>query len=127
MAYDWQHIQDCIESSATTTALTTTTANEVPSDNISPIPLYHYKPHVSRRIVSIRSMDVEDSNETLYGTADDDFGCYKWDMETGKVLTTYESVEDGTKLQTVRLVDQGTHLLTGGSDGLVVSKQCINE
>lgn len=55
----------------------------------------------------------------LYGAAGDAFGCYKWDLETEKVVTTYKSSKRGGYLHTVDQVPNSNLLLTGGEDGIL--------
>lgn len=87
------------------------------------MPLSQYRPHASHTVVEINDF-TSDENLFLYGASGDGFGCYKWDIESQKLLKTYESPKRGY-LHTVNVLPSSTNpgghsvLLVGGEDGVL--------
>lgn len=78
-------------------------------------PRHHFMLHPSPYETEVEVNDTCFRNGTLFGAAGDDFGCYKWDVETGKLVTTYQSKRGF--LQTLQMVPNTNILLTGGGEG----------
>lgn len=76
-----------------------------------------YATHPNPAESSIEINDVVSSLEQghLFGAAGDAFGCYKWDIETQKVMATYPS-QHRQYLHCLEVMDPA-HILTGGDDG----------
>jgi hypothetical protein len=58
----------------------------------------------------------------LYGVANDTFGCYKWNLETCQIMTTYtipstRNINHFNNSYTMALNHNSKELLTGGEDG----------
>ena len=69
---------------------------------------------------------ANDGRRFLYGAANDAFGCYKWNFETGQIVATYTTTPGSNSLShmnhacytlTVFHNDTKTELLIGGEDG----------
>ncbi|GAX22263.1 hypothetical protein FisN_25Lh073 [Fistulifera solaris] len=98
--FDWNDVQGALNNSSA--------FNQPPKHNHFPL---HPSPHEA-------AIDVNDTcfqNGCLFGAAGDNFGCYKWDVATGKLITTYPS----KFLQTLTLVPDTNLLLTGGEEGVL--------
>jgi hypothetical protein len=85
--------------------------------------LANFRPYPSASEDSIEINDVELAGKHLFGAAGDAFGCYKWDLETQKLVTTYRSPNHGY-LHSVELVPNNSGgssnlILTGGEDGIL--------
>jgi WD40 repeat protein len=85
------------------------------SSSFAPPKHHHFPLHPSPRETAIEVNDTCFQNGCLFGAAGDDFGCYKWDVTTGKLITTYPS----KFLQTMTLVPNTNLLLTGGEEGVL--------
>lgn len=55
----------------------------------------------------------------VFGAAGDAFGCYKWDIETEKVVANYKEKCNNSYLHTTELLPNSNHLLFGGEDGIL--------
>lgn len=80
-----------------------------------------YKPYPSPSEGDIEVNQACVRDGFVYGAAGDAFGCYKWDIETAKLIATYRSPRKGY-LHSLRMVTgQGSQplLLTGGEDGIL--------
>jgi hypothetical protein len=86
-------------------------------------PLSQYRPHTSHTVVEVNDF-TSDENFFLYGASGDGFGCYKWDIESEKLIKTYESPKRGY-LHSVEVLPSSTNpgghsvLLMGGEDGVL--------
>lgn len=86
-------------------------------------PMANFQPWPSALEDRIEINDVQLCGSHLFGAAGDAFGCYKWDLETQKLLTTYRSPGHGY-MHSVEVVPnnlggQSNLLLTGGEDGIL--------
>lgn len=111
VVFSWQSVLDCAARG---------------KHDESPTRLANYKPHTSHEIVEVNGFDT-DQDGHIYGAAGDAFGCYKWDMETEKVLKTYPSAQRGY-LHTVKVPPSTSgpghvNVLIGGEDGIMVSSR----
>ncbi|GAX18096.1 hypothetical protein FisN_25Hh073 [Fistulifera solaris] len=95
---DWNDVQDALNNSSTL-----------------PPKHHHFPLHPSPHETAIEVNDTCFQNGCLFGAAGDDFGCYKWDVAIGKLITTYPS----KFLQTLTLVPNTNLLLTGGEEGVL--------
>jgi WD40 repeat protein len=77
-----------------------------------------FKPYPSSFEASIEVNDCMIHDTFLYGAAGDAFGCYKWDLETEKIVATYKSTRGGY-LHMIERVPNSNLLLTGGEDGIL--------
>jgi WD40 repeat protein len=84
----------------------------------APRPVYQFKPFPSALEADIEINDFTVQGHHLYGAAGDAFGCYKWDLNTQKLVTTYRQPKGGY-LHTVSAVPQQSLLLMGGEDGIL--------
>jgi hypothetical protein len=91
-----------------------------PKTEATVTPLSQYRP---QSVVEINDF-TSDENLFLYGASGDSFGCYKWDIESEKLLKTYESPKRGY-LHTLKVMPASTTagghsvLLMGGEDGVL--------
>lgn len=116
-------------------ASSTTTVHTLPRSRQSFQP---YPSPLERSNIEVNDFVVH--KDVVYGAAGDLFGCYKWDLETAKVVTTYSRYRDhmsqqfnatvrynpstpgtpvGGYMHTVTLVPNTNLILTGGEDGIV--------
>jgi hypothetical protein len=60
-------------------------------------------------------------DEYIYGAVNDQFGCYKWDIHTGQIVTTYTMSSSciNNYLYTMEYVSNTNELLTGGENGVL--------
>jgi WD40 repeat protein len=85
--------------------------------HLSPTFQKQFRPFPSPFEPSIEVNDFVIHGNYLYGAAGDAFGCYKWDLATDKLVTTYKSTAGGGYLHTLDLVANSNLLLLGGEDG----------
>eukprot|EP00592_Proboscia_alata_P021865 CAMPEP_0194425394 /NCGR_PEP_ID=MMETSP0176-20130528/24733_1 /TAXON_ID=216777 /ORGANISM="Proboscia alata, Strain PI-D3" /LENGTH=466 /DNA_ID=CAMNT_0039235739 /DNA_START=163 /DNA_END=1566 /DNA_ORIENTATION=- len=126
IVYRWSDFLNHLSTEQTTTKMIT----------IEPVATFHPHPSVSEQSWSsveaaggskhgtghaeINSAEIDTELNVLYGASGDLFGCYQWDLETQKLLTTLPCSD---YLHTVRTVPStnggcGNHtVLTGGEDG----------
>jgi hypothetical protein len=93
------------------------------NSNTSLTPMANFRPWPSALEDRIEINDVQLCGSHLFGAAGDAFGCYKWDLETQKLLTTYRSPGHGF-MHSVEVVPNNSGglsnlLLTGGEDGIL--------
>jgi hypothetical protein len=106
LIYSWRDISDLKNDSATVLK-----------------PVQHLKPYKSPNVVEINDFDYDEDNH-LYGASGDAFGCYKWDLESEKILKTYPS-KNGGYLHTLKVLPSSSSdashstLLFGGEDGIL--------
>jgi hypothetical protein len=86
-------------------------------------PLANFRSWPSAVEDRIEINDFQLCGNHLFGAAGDAFGCYKWDLETQKLLTTYRSPGHGY-MHSVEVVPNTSGgpsnlLLTGGEDGIL--------
>jgi hypothetical protein len=87
-------------------------------------PMANFQPWPSALEDKIEINDVQLCGNHLFGAAGDAFGCYKWDLETQKLLTTFRSPGHGY-MHSVEVVPNNSGggpsnlLLTGGEDGIL--------
>jgi hypothetical protein len=86
-------------------------------------PMANFRPWPSAVEDRIEINDVQLCGSHLFGAAGDAFGCYKWDLETQKLLTTYRLPGHGY-MHSVEVVPNNSGgasnlLLTGGEDGIL--------
>jgi hypothetical protein len=97
--------------------------NENSNANAILAPMANFRPWPSALEDKIEINDVQLCGSHLFGAAGDAFGCYKWDLETQKLLTTYRSPGHGY-MHSVEVVPNNSGgpsnlLLTGGEDGIL--------
>jgi hypothetical protein len=93
----------------------------------------HFQPHPSAAEASVGEINdcLVDGNY-LYGACGDAFGCYKWDLETTKVVTTFRSKQRNSGksngpfggrqsgyFHTIAKVPSSNLVLTGGENGFL--------
>jgi hypothetical protein len=86
-------------------------------------PMANFRPWPSALEDRIEINDVQLCGSHLFGAAGDAFGCYKWNLETQQLLTTYRSPGHGY-MHSVEVVPNNSGgpsnlLLTGGEDGIL--------
>lgn len=96
--FDWYDIQESVVKKSQTP---------------SPPKHHHFKLHPSPHESAVEVNETCFQHNSLWGAAGDDFGCYKWDVETCQIITTYRS----KFLQTMTLIPNTNILLTGGEEG----------
>ena len=82
-------------------------------------PKAHLKAFPSAFEKYIELNDFVISDNYLFGAAGDAFGCYKFDLETEKVVTNYREKGNTGYLQTVEILPGANHLLFGGEEGIL--------
>ena len=82
-------------------------------------PKAHLKafPSALEQRVEVNDFVIHDNH--LFAAAGDSFGCYKFDIETEKVITNYREKGNTGYLHTVELLPNTNHLLFGGEDGIL--------
>jgi WD40 repeat protein len=78
-----------------------------------------FKPYPSAWEPFVEVNDVVVQGNYVFGAAGAAFGCYKWDLETEKVVTTYKPTRGGYLHTVDRVPDDSNLLLTGGEDGIL--------
>jgi hypothetical protein len=61
------------------------------SETIKLVPISRFRPYPSACESNVEVNDVQVRGSHLFGAAGDAFGCYKWDLSTETVVTTYQS------------------------------------
>ena len=88
-------------------------------------PRLHFSLHPSAYESEVEVNDTCIHNgRFLYGAAGDAFGCYKWDLLSEQLVTTYGQQQPASSrqrgyLQAVQIVPQSNLLLAGGHEGVL--------
>ena len=110
--FDWEKIQAMLEGVSLPPAATV-------SLSVDPLQVFTPHPSVTEKLgVEVNCAAVDGASGKLIGAAGDLFGCYVWDVETGKFLHNLSSNKDF--LHSVTCVPGSSNLLVlGGEDGTV--------
>ena len=92
-------------------------------NNIILEPMSKFKPHPSPsdalgEPIEINSTSYNAFDNALYGVAGDSFGCYQWDLESGKLVGTFGGSGKNNYLHDVMSISNNL-VLTAGEDGAI--------